>query len=64
MAIFAALYGFIVYVFFLATFIYAIGFAGNPPLLPKTTTVATRHRSSKHWSSISPCWGSSPCSTA
>jgi protein-S-isoprenylcysteine O-methyltransferase Ste14 len=36
MAILAALYGLVVYVFFLATFTYAIGFVGNLPLLPKT----------------------------
>ena len=33
---FAALYGFIVYLFFLATFTYAIAFVGNVPLVPKT----------------------------
>jgi methanethiol S-methyltransferase len=36
MAIVAALYGLVVYLFFLATFGYAIGFVGNLPLLPKT----------------------------
>jgi protein-S-isoprenylcysteine O-methyltransferase Ste14 len=36
MAILAALYGLVVYLFFLATFVYAIGFIGNLPLLPKT----------------------------
>ena len=36
MAILAALYGLVVYLFFLATFGYAIGFVGNLPLLPKT----------------------------
>lgn len=33
---FAALYGSIVYLFFLATFSYAIAFVGNVPLVPKT----------------------------
>jgi len=36
MAIFAALYGLVAYLFFAATFVYAIGFVGNLPLLPKT----------------------------
>ncbi len=36
MAFFAALYGLVVYLFFFATFAYAIGFVGNLPLLPKT----------------------------
>ena len=36
MAIPSALYGAIVYLFFLATFVYAIGFVGNLPQLPKT----------------------------
>lgn len=36
MSILTALYGFVVYIFFLATFGYAIGFVGNLPLLPTT----------------------------
>jgi protein-S-isoprenylcysteine O-methyltransferase Ste14 len=36
MAAIGFLYGLLVYVFFLATFTYAIGFVGNVPLLPKT----------------------------
>ena len=36
MPLFAALYGLVSYLFFLGTFVYAIGFVGNLPLLPKT----------------------------
>jgi protein-S-isoprenylcysteine O-methyltransferase Ste14 len=36
MAAIALLYGLVVYVFFLATFVYAMGFVGSVPLLPKT----------------------------
>lgn len=36
MAIVATLYALVVYLFFLGTFTYAIGFVGNLPLLPKT----------------------------
>lgn len=41
MSFLAALYGLVVYVFFLATFVYAIGFVGNLPLLPKTIDSGT-----------------------
>lgn len=41
MAFIAALYGLVVYLFFLATFVYAIGFVGNLPLLPKTIDSGT-----------------------
>ena len=36
MALLIALFGLLVYLFFLATFVYAIGFVGNLPLLPRT----------------------------
>lgn len=38
---FAALYGLLAYLFFLATFVYAIGFVANVPLLPKTIDSGT-----------------------
>jgi protein-S-isoprenylcysteine O-methyltransferase Ste14 len=41
MSLVAALYGLLVYVFFLGTFAYAIGFVGNVPLLPKTIDSGT-----------------------
>jgi methanethiol S-methyltransferase len=41
MAYLAALYGLVVYLFFLATFVYAIGFVGNCPLWPKTIDSGT-----------------------
>ncbi|MEO6033059.1 MAG: methanethiol S-methyltransferase [Burkholderiaceae bacterium] len=41
MAIFAALYGVLSYLFFLTTFVYAIGFVGNLPLLPRTIDSAS-----------------------
>ena len=36
MAFFGILYALVVYLFFLGTFVYAIGFVGNLPALPKT----------------------------
>ncbi len=36
MAIFATLYALVVYLFFLGSFLYAVGFVGNLPGLPKT----------------------------
>jgi protein-S-isoprenylcysteine O-methyltransferase Ste14 len=36
MPVLATLYALVVYLFFLGTFVYAIGFVGNLPLLPKT----------------------------
>jgi protein-S-isoprenylcysteine O-methyltransferase Ste14 len=39
MAFLGLLYGLVVYLFFLATFLYAVGFVGNLPMLPKTIDV-------------------------